>query len=369
MSKKVSLFLCTLLVLFGCGSGDEGENNSVDSGPVDSAQSTDSSQESDASFSADIGEPEPDSSKGIDVNIGGNQVDGIDSNVCTGTYLETFQGAVQFEDGAAAVGAKAQFCVVLAKNGSLQCLQPADVGDDGNFQITVPSLSSCITSATARVVMPPTYCSEDGECGGVACVPQRYADGGVCHTGYATMYCEAELEGQSSDLNVEAPYILHALDIPQVLPPLGDEEEVRTVVFADGLEMDFKPFDIFASGGGYNAMASKHFEVDTPGFCHLDTAPVDFEGVYSFSPESNIIGQSTFPIRMPNRDNAAPGTEYDLYILGGLQCQLKDRSHVGESEWKLFGKGVVNAEGTFIETPEGEGLPCLNWLAYRQSSE
>ena len=27
MSKKVSLFLCTLLVLFGCGSGDEGENS------------------------------------------------------------------------------------------------------------------------------------------------------------------------------------------------------------------------------------------------------------------------------------------------------------------------------------------------------
>jgi hypothetical protein len=191
----------------------------------------------------------------------------------------------------------------------------------------------------------------------------------VCHTGYITIYCEADLEEVSPDVVFEMPYILHNLDLPQVLPAIGDEEEWRTVIYEDGLEMEFRPYDIFASGGGYNAMKSKHFAPDTPGFCHLETAPVEFEGLYAFSPESNIIGQSTFPIRIPNKSNAAPGTEYDLYILGGLQCQLKDRSIVGESVWKLFGKGVVNAEGTFIETAEGDGLPCLNWLAYRPSSE
>jgi hypothetical protein len=259
----------------------------------------------------------------------------------------------------------AQFCVVLEKNGSLQCLTPSAVADDGTFEIAVPGLSSCLTEATARVVMTPTYCTDDSECGGTSCVPQRYADGGVCHNGFSTMYCEADLEGESPELNVADPFTLYELNTPQVLPAIGDEEEVRTVVYADGLEIDFKPFDIFASGGGYNALTSRHFSPDTSGFCHLETAPVEFEGLYAFAPESNIIGQSTFPIRMPNKAEAAPGTTYDLYVLGGLQCQLKDRSHVGESEWKLFGQGVVNAEGTFIETPEGAGLPCLNWLAYR----
>jgi hypothetical protein len=362
MKQMISLIFGTLLVFGGCSSGSDDTQDASDSGTVDTAQSADTSVAEDSIFSvedtsvsADMGSPNPE--------------DGIDSPTCTANYVESLQGKVHFEDGSGAKGAKAQFCVVLEKNGSLQCLQPADVADDGSFQITVPSLSSCIESATSRVVMPPTYCSEESECGGVACVPQRFADGGVCHTGHATMYCEADLGGGSPNVSVDAPFILYALDIPQVLPTLGDEEEVRTVVFADGLELDFRPFDIFASGGGYNAMAAKHFEVDTPGFCHLETTTVEFDGVYGFSPESNIIGQSNFPLRMPNRDDAAPGTEYELYILGGLQCQLQDRSHVGESEWKLFTTAVVNDEGTFIETAEGEGLPCLNWLAYRQSSE
>lgn len=361
MKHMISLCLGTLLVLIGCSSGGGEGTPEPDTSVADTSQSVDQGTAVDTSFVVE--------DVSVSEDTGGLASDIIDGPVCEGFFVQSFKGFVQFEDGTGALGAKAQICVLSAKTGSLACLQPSDVAEDGSFELLVPSSSSCIATATGRMVMTPTYCSDDNECDGVACVPQRYADGGVCHVGHAVMYCDAAMVPEVPDVVLTEPYILHSLNLPQTLPPLGDEEEVRTVVFADGLEMDFRPFDIFASGGGYNALASRYFTPDTPGFCHTESAPVEFDGLYGFSPESNIIGPGNFPTRIPNRDNAAPGTEYDLYILGGLQCQLQDRSHVGETEWKQFAKGVVNAEGTFIETLEDQGLPCLNWLAYRLSAE
>jgi hypothetical protein len=351
--------LTALMVLTSSCSSDGGD----DSVAPDSS-TTDEGCCSDTGDTAGDVNPADMASNLVDLGIG-SQPDLTDDFECTARYLEKFSGSVELEDGSPAKGSMAQFCIVLQKNGNLQCLTPTAVADDGTFEIAVPGMSSCIEEATSRVVMTPTYCTDDSECGERSCVPQRYADGGVCHNGFATMYCEADLNGDSPDHNVLEPFILHELNPPQDLPALGDEEEIRTVVYADGLEVDFKPFDIFASGGGYNALTARFFSPETEGFCHLESTTVEFEGLYAFAPESNIIGQSTFPIRIPNKTQAAPGTTYDLYILGGLQCQLKDRSHVGESEWKLFGQGQVNPEGTFIVTGEGEGLPCLNWLAYR----
>ena len=88
------------------------------------------------------------------------------------------------------------------------------------------------------------------------------------------------------------------------------------------------------------------------------------DGLWAFWPESAVDGVG-FPVRIPNTGNLAAGTQVDLFVLGGLECNLDDGTHVPEGVWSQYGTGTVRADGAVIESDAGSGLPCFTWFGYR----
>jgi hypothetical protein len=253
---------------------------------------------------------------------------------CPAAWVVFMEGFVYDDDGQGVAGAKAQVCVRNPAD-RLLCLTPSDTESDGFFRVLLPPNARCVSEATLRSLKPGADSS--------------------------TTYCHAAAPQGQPVITLSEPLVLFDTERAVELPPAGDGGAQREVVFADGLALDVIPDNFFGGGDGYDGLAVR--KLSPGGLCFLEGQPTP-EAVYAFSPEGDIDGEG-FPVRIPNEANKAPGSQVQLYVLGGLGCTLTDGTILEEASWHNFGTATVSADGTTIESDEGSSLPCLTWFGYR----
>ncbi|MEO1336401.1 MAG: hypothetical protein AAFV29_12195 [Myxococcota bacterium] len=270
-----------------------------------------------------------------------------DSGVdCTDAFIASVGGSVQDQDGtvletmvdgagAPISGPGNQLCIEQA-DGPPLCLRPVQTAA-GAFSIQIPSTDRCLTGAAMRV-----FPFDDQ---------------------FTTTYCQIDFgSSPASDFAISMPLTMYEVEAPTTLPPEGDGTTARTVVFNGGIEVDVTPDRFFPGVGGYAGLQSRLIQSSDPVPC--GAASQNFDGIVAFAPEGNIQdaggGGQGFPVRIPAGD-LAEGAMVDLFVQGGLDCNLEDGSLVKEAEWVQFGTGVVDANGMI----SGGRLPCFNWLAWR----
>ena len=246
-------------------------------------------------------------------------------------WVAQINGSVRFDDETPAEGAKVQTCV-RTNAGQLLCLSPVDASAEGAFSATIPSTARCMHRATSRVLLPLT-------------------DNG-------TLYCEVELPLDAAVVDLDFDYTLFGTTPATTLPERGDESAVRTVVFADGLEIDVIPQQTF--GDDYARLAAVAVAgSEVPSCVHKGT--LDFEAAYWFSPEGDVAGR--FAMRIPNQTGLPAGTPVELWVQGGLTCAVDDTT-LEEAAWMKFGTAEVDADGATITVDAENGLPCLGTFGY-----
>ena len=250
-------------------------------------------------------------------------------------FFSSIRGWVSAPGGKPLAGAKAQLCVYYGVDG-YSCLSPVTTDDEGVYTIDVLPAMQCFREAAMRVV--------------------RY------DSNRAALYCPISIgEGPAVrryDPTV-LPFALPAID----LPPVGDPDAPRDVTFDDGLVMvatpsRFEPVEDWRTS--YRNFSGRRVDVEAVGLCG-DAAT--FDGLYAFYPEGKIDGTG-YPLRIPNKNGYAAGTKVELFVLGGLDCELNGKK-VPEAEWAKFGEGTVSDDEAIIASDEGAGLPCTTWMSYR----
>jgi hypothetical protein len=266
-----------------------------------------------------------------------------DESVCTGRTITTINGLVQDASGAGASGVKAQACLrqpnIGEELGNMVCLQPSDTNTDGSYIITVPVSSQCVGELVMRVLAP----------------------GQDMSTSYCIIEGEDLGEGEEVFDLTDHPFVLFETVTATTIPEKGEGDSPRTVIFADGLEIDITPDAYFASGKGYEGIAAAWLDFDASAMCapeHLS----DLQGIYAFSPEGDAF-QTTFPARIPDHLGLGDGTEVEVYVVGGLAMTLADGTGIRESEWANFANATI--ENGVIDLSGDKGIPAIGWLTYR----
>ena len=245
---------------------------------------------------------------------------------CTGgTYIETIAGTIQNQDGNPLEGAFAQMCLRTVDN--FICLSPEMSDMRGRYTVAIPEEARCLRQVTLRSLVP--------------------GDPKV------TSYCLVDIEGAGELLQIPGAITLFDTEAPTTLPPVGDDTQVRTVEFSDGVQIDIIPDSFF---GDYTALSSAQIDPNDPSICFLP----DNHGIqrmWGFYPEGNVI-RGDMPVRIPNDLGLNAGETVPLYVLGGLSCELADETLLEEGDWHEYGVGTVSMDGTMIEGR----IPCLNWF-------
>ncbi len=265
--------------------------------------------------------------------------DGGGGTSCPGGSLITqLNGSVADESGTPIGGAKVQLCLRVA--GSMEeralCLSPADSNAQGAFQIMTPADSQCVRAAALRVLQPLTVT--------------------------ATTYCPVPLASMNGVARLTEPMRVYGITPAASLPPEGDRAMSRTVVLADGLELDVTP-DRLGIGGDYTKFGARRIDTSRGVPCFASSAG-QLRALYAFQPETTITGAG-FPIRIPNTGGLAAGARVDLLVLGGLDTRLVSGQRIEESHFEKFGTGTVSADGRMIVADPGSELPYLSWLGVR----
>lgn len=247
-------------------------------------------------------------------------------------FLSAVRGWVVAPGGKALESTRAQLCI-NSSAGKYVCLSPSIADEEGVYTVDVPEEFRCIDSVAMRLVLP--------------------------RSNRATSYCLVEDRGPVARLH--EPGVLPFLTPATELPPLGDEDAPREVVFDGGLVLEVTPSLYFSSTGSYQQFSGRAVPTDAVGLC--GDAPT-FDGLFAFYPEGSIIAPG-FPLRIENTRAYPAGAAVELFVLGGLDCTLADGTKVPEAEWARFGEGTVSEDGTTIVAGENSGLPCFTWLAYR----
>lgn len=254
-------------------------------------------------------------------------------------WVSAIRGWVSAPGGAPLAGAKVQACITAADS-IFSCLSPVDVNDEGVFTITMREDIRCLKKAALRVWKPGS--------------------------GRVTFYTPIDISGEDSVVRLAEPIVLPWAKPATDLPPKGDEEAARPVVFDDGLVLDVTPSMYWSGTGRYECFAGRRIPTDAVG---LLPSSRDFDGLYGFFPEGEmgIEGETSvgYPLTIPNTTGIPANATVELFILGGLECHLLDGSKVDEGYWAKFGEATVSADGATISSNPGQGLPCLNWFAYR----
>jgi hypothetical protein len=254
-------------------------------------------------------------------------------------WVAAIRGWVAAPGGAPLAGAKAQACVTAA-NQMFSCLAPVDTNGEGVYTVNFDQDIRCVKRVTVRILMP--------------------------RSGRATYYRPLDVMGDDPVIRLEDPAVLPFATPAVDLPPLGDEDQVRPVVFDDGLILQVTPSLYWSGSGTYAAFAGRRVPSDAVG---LVPSARDFAGIYAFYPEGEMskAGETSpgFPVSIPNVHGYAAGTAVELFVLGGLECHLQDGTKVDEGHWGKFGEATVSDDGTTIDSNPGVGLPCFNWFAYR----
>lgn len=256
-------------------------------------------------------------------------------------FLSAVRGWVVAPGGKPLPGVFAQLCVHPAV-GNFVCLPPTPTDDDGVYTVEVPQQYRCFDQIGMRVV--------------------------ASRANRATAYCPmASSEGTTLVLEEPSvlPFALPATD----LPPLGNENEARDVVFDDGLVMEVIPGLLHSGPKDYPRLSARRIPTDAVGLCG---GAETFDGLYVSYPEDRI-NPPGFALRIPNTTDLPSGATVELFVLGGLDCRLHDGTPEGklvqDGVWAKFGEGKVTEDGATILSNEDAGLPCTNWMGYRLKEE
>jgi hypothetical protein len=292
----------------------------------------------DASVLPDGGEPDPDAGE-VEMDSGVRSDSGATAREPTcpasAEWITEVSGTLVDETGAPSVGSKAQLCVRVAPTEILLCLRPSDSDETGYFAISVPGNARCMDKATMRMVRP-------------------LAD-------RAASYCALDIDAPNEWLNVARPLPLFATRRATTLPPKGTGDNLLTVAFPNGLELDVVPNKYFPGAGTYEELAAETVQVDSNDACTL-AGEAPFDGVIAFSPEGDFHDRAA--VRIPNTQNLPANSAVNIYVLGGIGCTNDQNEDLPEGKWTQIEGGTVSADGTTINvTP---GLPCLSWVAYRR---
>jgi hypothetical protein len=313
LSFLTSFFVAPIL---GCPEpADDDDGGPADTGPADTTRSD--------TGVADTGVPDT----GSDMDAG---IDLTRDPMCTQDNWVVITNGRLVDESGAGISAKAQVCVRLSPSGNQLCLRPSDSAADGSFSILSPPEARCIRSMVMRAVAPGTS--------------------------YATSYCHVDVTG-GAIVDLAEPVIFYDTNAPATLPPPGMTDQVRTVSFDDGLSVEFVPDQFF---GEYAMLGSKRIPAGQRP-CFLPAGET-YDGLYAMTPEQDIDGAG-FAMTIPNATGLAAGTTVDLFVLGGLFCELPGAmTPIEEGKWELYGSATVNGAGTMIE---GGVLPCVNWFGYK----
>lgn len=248
-------------------------------------------------------------------------------------WMSSVRGWAVAPGGKPLEGARAQLCINTSEGGYI-CLSPAVADAEGVYTVDVPEEVRCMERVAMRVILP--------------------------RSNRATSYCLIDKEtGPGVRLHDPSvlPFLLPAIERPE----LGDEDEGRPVTFDGGLVLDVQPSLFYSSIGSYDAFSGRAIPSDAVGLCG-DAG--NFDGLFGLYPEG-IIEAPGFGLKFPNKKDLPAGSKVDLFVLGGLECNLHDGEKVPEAEWAKFGEATVSEDGSEIVSDEGSGLPCFTWLAYK----
>lgn len=251
-------------------------------------------------------------------------------------FISAVRGWVAAPGGKPLPNAYAQLCVHTS-NGTFVCLNPAPAGEDGVYTVDVPEDYRCLEKVAMRVLLPKnnraiSYCAMDPSAGPV--------------------------------VRLRDPSVLPFANPATELPAKGDVNAPRDVTFDDGLVLEVTPSGYYSGTGGYERLSGRRVDAEAVGLCDES---IGFDGLYAFFPEGEIDAPG-FGLRIPNTTEIPSGETVDLFVLGGLKCELYDGTPVPEATWAKFGEGTVSDDGKTIVSDEGSGLPCFTWLGYRARS-
>ncbi|MEZ4338374.1 MAG: hypothetical protein R3B82_17265 [Sandaracinaceae bacterium] len=253
---------------------------------------------------------------------------------CPASWVVGVTGRIETADGAAVENARAQLCVRLYPDDLLTCLPPPVTDAEGRFAIVVDDGARCQNHAAMRAIAPG--------------MP------------LATTYCPVDYPaGGGPIFEIPDPYALHPVVDATDLPPVGDESAQRDVTFADGLVLTLAPVDIPLSGD-YERLAGAPID---PAAAACFSGGLVLDGAYGFRPETPVDAGAA--VSIPNTAGLDPGTEVDLYVLGGLETRLLDGTEVEEGTIGLVGPATVSADGTAIVGGADSRLPYLSWLLWK----
>ena len=237
-------------------------------------------------------------------------------------------------------GAKVQLCIRNFVTGALTCLMPKATDREGYFSVPVSESARCLSSAALRAIVP--------------------------RVAFAPIYCHGDLTGETGDgiLRIEDPIVLYQTRPALSIDEPSIEEGLHTVSLLGDVKLDLLAEDLY--GPTVDELGGRPIAPTDPGLCFLeegDDAPT-IDGIYAFAPEGDITG-STARLSFANIAGYEPGEEVQIYVLGNLDCSIEGQEEpLEEGEWTIATTAVVDDGGMLIQSPEGEGLPCLSWFGY-----
>lgn len=252
-------------------------------------------------------------------------------------WMSSVRGWAVAPGGEPLEGARAQLCINTSVGGYV-CLSPAVADAEGVYTVDVPEEVRCVDRVAMRVIQP--------------------------RSNRATSYCMVD-RSAGPGVRLFDPAVLPFLPPAVELSVAGSEDEARPVSFDGGATLEVTPSLFYSSIGPWTAMSGRPVPTESVGLCGEAGT---FDGLFAFYPEG-IIEAPGFGLKLPNARGLAAGTKVDLFVLGGLDCNLHDGTKVPEAEWAKFGEGTVSADGSMIVSDGGSGLPCFTWLAYKESSK
>lgn len=344
---RSSLVIAALLLAVGCsGSGDDGNpggaGGSGGTGGTGGGQAGSGGGGGEAGSGGTGGaEVPPDVDTGWDTtppaSIGDAMPEGTRPESCGSEhgFFAAVRGWAVAPGGTPLEGAKAQLCIHYSPNNGYICLQPAVADADGVYTVTLPEEYRCVDQVAMRVLLSKS--------------------------GRATSYCLLDTSAGPA-VRLDQPSVVPMATPAIELPPEGDADASRPVKFDDGLVLDVTP-SLFYSGTGvsYDRFGGRRIPTNAEGLCG---EAMNMDGLYAFYPEGQISAPG-FGVHLPNKNDYPAGATVELFVLGGLDCDLLDGTAVPEGTWGKFGEAIVSEDGTTIDSTDGSGLPCFTWLGYR----
>ncbi len=250
---------------------------------------------------------------------------------CTAHWVAGVRGRVVDPAGAPIGEGIVQMCLRL-ETGAQLCQTPDDLRPDGWYTVILPEETRCVQQVTLRI-------SQIGR-------------------PVSTIFHRATMEPAYGVLDVYEDLVLHALEVPEDRPPMGDEASMRTVRFPSGLELDVTP-EAFEFPNTYDRLTAGEVPLaQAPAF--VDAAPA-LSGLFALGPES--ASEPGMAVRLPERTGLPDGTRVELWIVGGTFTRLADGEQLEEGVFAPYGTGTVSG-GRIVNDP-GSELPYLSWLGYR----